>query len=158
AISLSFASLRKLSGRLRIAAQLGSDGVYHSTKFPLVDKTVDSSLRNVRSRSPVRDILPENRHDPEQSASSRAEGERERQTERSEQVRPATVHHALLRITHHGQHSVQKQGRPVPIQCSGPVRTAESNLQSAIRNPRSCRPRIRDNGANVSATRLLCTN
>ena len=36
------------------------------------------------------------------------------QTERSGQVRPATVYHALLRIAHHVQHPVQKQGRPVP--------------------------------------------
>ena len=33
-------------------------------------------------RSPARDILPQDRDDPEQSASSRTEGERERQTKR----------------------------------------------------------------------------
>ncbi len=38
---------------------------------------------------------------------------RAKQTERSRQVRPATVHHALLRITDHVQHPVQKQERPV---------------------------------------------
>jgi hypothetical protein len=42
------------------------------------------------------------------------EVECERQTERSGQVRPATVHHALLRIAHHVQHPVQKQRRPAP--------------------------------------------
>ena len=39
---------------------------------------------------------------------------RAKQTERCGQVRPATVYHALLRITEHVQHPVQKQGRPVP--------------------------------------------
>jgi hypothetical protein len=39
---------------------------------------------------------------------------RAKQTERSGQVRPATVHHPLLRITHHVQRPVQEQGRPVP--------------------------------------------
>src|SRR5262249_1011630 len=67
-------------------------------------------------RSHARDILPQNRHDSEQPASSRAESERERQTERGGQVRPATVYHALLRIAHHVQHPVQKQRRPVPNQ------------------------------------------
>ena len=38
----------------------------------------------------------------------------ERQTERCGQVRPATIYHALLRIPHHVQRPVQKQGRPVP--------------------------------------------
>jgi hypothetical protein len=33
---------------------------------------------------------------------------RAKQTERSGQVRAATVHHALLRIAHHVQHPVQK--------------------------------------------------
>ena len=49
---------------------------------------------------------------------SRAEGERERQTERSGQIRSATVYHALLRIAHHVQHPVQKQRPPVPNQRS----------------------------------------
>src|SRR5262249_15900331 len=35
-------------------------------------------------------------------------------TERSRQVRSATVYYPLLRIAHHVQHPVQKQGRPVP--------------------------------------------
>jgi hypothetical protein len=35
---------------------------------------------------------------------------RAKQTERRGQVRPATVYHALLRIAHHVQHPVQKQG------------------------------------------------
>jgi len=39
---------------------------------------------------------------------------RAKQTERCGQVRPATVYHDLLRIAHHIQHPVQKQGRPVP--------------------------------------------
>ncbi len=39
---------------------------------------------------------------------------RAKQTERCGQVRPATVHHALLPIAHDVQHPVQKQGRPVP--------------------------------------------
>src|SRR5882672_6407032 len=43
---------------------------------------------------------------------------RARQTERCGQVRPATVYHALLRIAHHVQHPVQKQGRPVSNQRS----------------------------------------
>jgi hypothetical protein len=41
---------------------------------------------------------------------------RAKQTERSGQVRPATVYYPLLRIAHHVQHPVQKQGRPVPNQ------------------------------------------
>jgi hypothetical protein len=44
---------------------------------------------------------------------------RAKQTERSGQVRSATVYHALLRITDHVQRPVQKQGRPVPNQRSG---------------------------------------
>jgi len=44
---------------------------------------------------------------------------RAKQTERSRQVRPATVYHALLRIAHHVQHPVQEQGRPVPNQRLG---------------------------------------
>jgi hypothetical protein len=36
---------------------------------------------------------------------------RARQTERSGQVRSATVRHALLQLAHHVQHPVQKQGR-----------------------------------------------
>ncbi len=34
---------------------------------------------------------------------------RAKQTERSGQVRPATVHHPLLRIAHHVQHPVQNK-------------------------------------------------
>jgi len=44
---------------------------------------------------------------------------RAKQTERCRQVRSATMHHALLRIAHHVQHPVQKQGRPVPNQRPG---------------------------------------
>ena len=33
---------------------------------------------------------------------------RAKQTERSGQVRPATIHHSLLRVAHHVQHPVQK--------------------------------------------------
>src|SRR5437773_575419 len=43
---------------------------------------------------------------------------RAKQTERCGQVRPATVYHPLLRIAHHVQHPVQKQGRPVSNQRS----------------------------------------
>jgi hypothetical protein len=35
---------------------------------------------------------------------------RAKQTERSGQVRPGTVYHPLLRIAHHVEHPVQKQG------------------------------------------------
>jgi hypothetical protein len=43
---------------------------------------------------------------------------RAKQTERIGQVRSATVYYSLLRIAHHVQHPVQKQGRPVPNQRS----------------------------------------
>src|SRR5262249_37276990 len=56
------------------------------------------------------------------------------QTNRSGQVRVATVHHALLRIAHHVQHPVQKQGRPVPNQRSGQT--------DRLRNTRSYRLRL----------------
>ena len=44
---------------------------------------------------------------------------RAKRTERCGQVRPATVYYVLLPITHHVQHPIQKQGRPVPKQRSG---------------------------------------
>jgi hypothetical protein len=46
---------------------------------------------------------------------------RAKQTKRSRQVRPATIYHALLRIAHHVQHPVQKQGRSVPKRSLGPL-------------------------------------
>jgi hypothetical protein len=57
---------------------------------------------------------------------------RAKQTERSRQVRPATVHHPLLRLTHHFQHPIQEQGRPVPNQRSGQAERLRLYPQSAI--------------------------
>jgi hypothetical protein len=91
-------------------------------------RVVFGALAECRFFRPVRDILPKNRHDSEHlrvleqkvnaSDPPSPRLRRAKQTERSGQVRSATVYHALLRITHHVQHPVQKQGRPVPNQRS----------------------------------------
>jgi hypothetical protein len=48
--------------------------------------------------------------------------------------KPATVYHSLLRIAHHVQHPVQKQGRPVPKRSSGQAEPLRLYPQSEIRN------------------------
>jgi hypothetical protein len=58
-----------------------------------------------------------NASDPPSPTSLRLKLRRAKQTERCGQVRPATIYHPLLRVAHHVQHPVQKQGRPVPKRC-----------------------------------------
>jgi hypothetical protein len=96
----------------------------------------------------ARDILPQDRHDPEliYEFSSRRVNASDKLSD-AHKFRPATVHHALLRLTHHVQHPVQKQGRPVPHRRPGQHSGKAEYLNELERTNRNARDAMRWTGS-----------